>query len=242
MELKVLCMYPDIMDLYGDLGNITILKYRCLKRGINCIIDTYSIGDNKDFCDYDLIFLGGGSDKDQMLIFQDILDIREDIKKAIINNKFILLICDGYQLFGKYYIDSDGNKIEGLNLFDYYTESSSKGRCIGNIAIKPNIEGLNDLIVGFENHGGQTFGVSTPLGEVLNGHGNEFEGKFEGFFKDNVLGTYLHGPLLSKNPELVDFIIKKSIESKYGEIDLCKLDDSIEYMARDQILKKLNVK
>lgn len=153
------------------------------------------------------------------------------------------MICGGFQLFGKYYIDSDGNKIEGLNIYDYYTESNKdKGRCIGNIAIQPLIEGLKNVIVGFENHGGQTFNVKNPLGKVIKGNGNFFEGEYEGFFENNVMGTYLHGPLLSKNPELSDFIIKKSLERKHGKIQLCELDDTMENMANEQILKKLKLK
>ena len=176
MELNVCWMYHDIMDLYGDKGNMMVLKKRCLDRGIQIKIDTLSIKDECDLSTYDLLFLGGGADKEQKMLIDDLLSRKENIAKAMNENTFILLICGGYQLFGQYYISADNEKIEGLKFFDYYTETGSNGtRCIGNIAIECDLDGNKITAVGFENHGGQTRNVKTPLGHVLHGYGNSFE-------------------------------------------------------------------
>ena len=168
MNLKICWMYHDLMDLYGDKGNIQVLKIRAQKRNIECIVDTCSLKEEKDLSAYDLLFIGGGADKEQSLLVEDLLSRKENIQKAMDEGSFILLICGGYQLFGQYYLDGDGNKIEGLGFFDYYTESASRDvRCIGNIAIEVDVEGEKFKAVGFENHGGQTKNVSTPFGRVL---------------------------------------------------------------------------
>ena len=167
MELNVCWMYHDIMDLYGDKGNMMVLQKRCEERGISITIDTLSIGDQRDLRAYDLLFLGGGADKEQMMLIDDLLSRRENIREAMEQGTFVLLICGGYQLFGQYYISADNEKIEGLKFFDYYTTTGSNGtRCIGNIAIRCNLDGHEITAVGFENHGGQTCNVATPLGKV----------------------------------------------------------------------------
>ena len=220
MNLNILCLYPNIMDLYGDNGNIEILKYRCNKRNIEVNIDTYTINQEEpQFSKYDLIFLGGGSDKEQRVVAKDILKYKKQIENSIKKGTFYLLICGGFQLFGKFYKDSEGNILEGLGIFNYYTESSlnKQKRCIGNIIIESKINEETLKIVGFENHGGQTFDVETPFGKVIYGNGNKFEDQNEGIMIKNVIGTYLHGPLLSKNPELTDYIIKYCLERKYNK-------------------------
>ena len=243
MNLNILCLYPNMMDLYGDNGNIDILKYRARKRNIDIKIDTYTIGDEEpNFCEYDLVFLGGGSDKEQKVVAKDIVKYKTKIEKSINKGIFYLLICGGFQLFGKYYKDSDNNTIDGLNIFNYYTESSidKSERCIGNIIIKSVIDGQKIELLGFENHGGQTFDIDTPFGEVLFGNGNTFKNEFEGFMRENIIGTYLHGPLLSKNPELADYILKYCLERKYNKkVDLEKLDDEFEHIAKKEMLEKL---
>lgn len=241
-ELKILYLYPDILELYGDFGNIQVLRYRLEKRGIHAIIDSYSIGDKApNFCDYDLIFAGGGADQEQSILSKDLVKYSEDIKKAENEGVFFLLICGAYQLFGKYYKGADGNIIDGLKVFDYYTEASSdrKKRCIGNIVIKANLDGEESEIIGFENHGGQTYDVKTPFGTVLYGNGNKFGDTKEGFFKNNVIATYLHGPLLSKNPKLADYIIKYCLNRKYKtNVELEPLDDTFENLCREQLLNR----
>ena len=241
-ELKILYLYPDILELYGDFGNIQVLKYRLEKRGFSCIIDSYSIGDDEpNFNDYDIIFSGGGADNEQSILSKDLIQYKDKIKTAVKNGVFFLLICGSYQLFGKYYKDVDGNIIPGLEIFPYYTEAINdrKKRCIGNIVISANINGKEQKIIGFENHGGQTYDVFSPFGTVLFGNGNKFGDNKEGFFLDNVIATYLHGPLLSKNPELADYIISYCLNKKYGEnVTLKNLDDSFENLCREQLLER----
>ena len=154
---------------------------------------------------------------------------------------FFLLICGSYQLFGKYYKDVDGNIISGLEIFDYYTEAINdrKKRCIGNTVIETNLNNKNIKIIGFVNHGGQTFNISNPFGNVIYGYGNKFGDTKEGLFLNNVIGTYLHGPLLSKNPELSDYIIKYCLDRKYKDnIELIPLNDEFENKCREQLLNK----
>ena len=241
-ELKILYLYPDILELYGDYGNIQVLKYRLEKRGINAIIEQYSIGDNSpDFNSYDLVFAGGGADQEQGILADDLIKYKDNIKDAINNGVFFLLICGAYQLFGKYYKSADGDIVPGLEVFDYYTEAINdrKKRCIGNIVIEANLNGKATKVIGFENHGGQTFDISNPFGKVLFGNGNKFGDTEEGYFQNNVIATYLHGPLLSKNPELADYIIKYCLDRKYNEdVILEPLDDSFEELCRNQLLDR----
>lgn len=238
-------MYHDIMDLYGDKGNMMVLRSRCEQRGIAVTIDTLSIGDERDLTMYDLLFLGGGADKEQMILIEDLLKRKDNISDAMNQGTFVLLICGGYQLFGQYYINADNEKIEGLKFFDYYSDTGSNGtRCIGNIAIRCKLDDQTILAVGFENHGGQTKQVSQPLGEVLSGYGNSFDGKREGFYNGQVLATYMHGPLLPKNPEIADFVIYKSLKKQNPNLiitDLSKLDDTLELQAKKHMLKRLGI-
>lgn len=241
-ELKLLYLYPDMLELYGDYGNIQVLKYRMEKRGINLIIDKYSLGDEAiDFNAYDIVFAGGGADNEQTILSEDLIKYKENIKKAINNGVFFLLICGAYQLFGKYYKGVEGNIIPGLEIFDYYTEAieDRKKRCIGNIVIKTKIQDVETEVIGFENHGGQTYNIENAFGQVITGNGNKFGDKEEGFFNKNVIGTYLHGPLLSKNPFIADYIISYCLERKYLEkIELEKLNDTFEEKCRKQLLKR----
>ena len=242
-ELKILYLYPDMLELYGDYGNIQVLKYRMEKRGIQCIIDRYSIGDAQpNFSEYDIVFAGGGADNEQSILAEDLIKYKENIKTAVQNGVFFLLICGAYQLFGKYYKGVDGNIIPGLDIFPYYTEAieDRKKRCIGNIVLEVELEEGNPTkVIGFENHGGQTFNSVSPFGKVLYGNGNKFGDDKEGFFLGNVIATYLHGPLLSKNPEVSDYIIGYCLDRKYGEhFELEILDDSFELECREGLLNK----
>ncbi len=242
--LKILYLYPDMLELYGDYGNIQVLKYRIESRGYKAIIDKYSIGDDSpNFNDYDIVFAGGGADNEQSILAEDLVKYKDNIKEAVENGVFFLLICGAYQLFGKYYKGVEGNIIPGLEVFDYYTVANPdrKKRCIGNIVIESDLENTNikTKIIGFENHGGQTFDISNSFGNVLFGNGNKFGDTEEGFFKNNVIATYLHGPLLSKNPELADYIIKYCLDRKYGQsVELKPLNDEFENLCRNQLLNR----
>ena len=243
MELKILWMYHDLMDLYGDKGNIETLRYRANKRGINVVVDTCTLQEKRNIEDYDIFFLGGGADKEQTLIYKDLLARKESILKAKESGTAFLLICGGYQLFGQYYLDQDGQKIDGLGIYDYYTESSDRDhRCIGNIVVKTNIHDKEVTVVGFENHGGQTKAVSNPFGKVLVGHGNTYKGKYEGYMDAQTIATYMHGPLLPKNPAIADEVILRGLNRRYVVEQLEALQDTLENAAHDAMLKRLNVK
>lgn len=237
-SIKILYLYPDMLELYGDYGNIQVLKYRIESRGYKAIIDKYSIGDAApNFNDYDIVFAGGGADNEQSILAEDLVKYKDNIKDAVNNGVFFLLICGAYQLFGKYYKGVEGNIIPGLEVFDYYTVANPdrKKRCIGNIVIETKMGN----VIGFENHGGQTFDISNSFGNVLFGNGNKFGDSEEGFFENNVIATYLHGPLLSKNPELCDYIIKYCLDRKYNKnIELEPLNDKFENLCREQLLNR----
>ena len=243
MELKILWMYHDLMDLYGDRGNIETLRYRASKRGINVVVDTCTLQEERNIEDYDIFFLGGGADKEQTLIYKDLLARKESILKAKESGTAFLLICGGYQLFGQYYLDQDGQKIDGLGIYDYYTESSDRDhRCIGNIVVEANIHDKEVTVVGFENHGGQTKAVSNSFGKVLVGHGNTYKGKYEGYMDAQTIATYMHGPLLPKNPAIADEVILRGLNHRYVVEQLEPLQDTLENAAHDAMLKRLNVK
>lgn len=185
----------------------------------------------------------GGADNEQSILAQDLVQYKDNIKEAVDNGVFFLLICGAYQLFGKYYKGANGNLIPGLEIFDYYTVANPdrKKRCIGNIVVETILgnDSFKTKVIGFENHGGQTFDISNSFGKVLFGNGNKFGDSEEGFFKNNVIATYLHGPLLSKNPELCDYIIKYCLDRKYNEnISLESLNDDFENLCRNQLLNR----
>lgn len=241
-DLKILWMYHDLMDLYGDKGNAEVLRVRAMKRGIDVTLDTCTIGQPCDISSYDLFFMGGGADHEQGLIYEDLLSRRDQIAEAMNEKTAFLLICGAYQLFGRYYRDQDGNTIEGLGFFDYYTEATDRShRCIGNIAVETTIDGETFKAVGFENHGGQTRNVTTPFGKVLSGHGNMYRSEYEGFLNDTVLATYMHGPLLPKNPKIADAVLLRALHKRHPDAVLSPLDDTLEYKAQEVMLERLHV-
>ena len=242
MKLKILWMYHDLMDLYGDKGNIQVLKTRCEKRGIDVQVDTCGIKEARTVRDYDIFFLGGGADREQNLIYEDLLSRRDAIQQAMDAGTAFLLICGGYQMFGQYYRDQAGNTVNGLSFFDYYTVAKDRDhRCIGNIAIEINMDGERFRAIGFENHGGQTMEVRTPFGKVLKGHGNQYQSEAEGFLNDQVVATYMHGPLLPKNPMIADLVLKRGLKRHYGAVDLEPLDDTLEQKAREVMFRRYSI-
>ena len=235
MKIRIGHLYPDLLNLYGDRGNIQCLKKRMQWRGIDAEVQEFQITDTISFLDLDIVLLGGGSDREQMLVCEKLKTIRQDFKEYVEDNGVVIAVCGGYQLLGHYY-DTDDGRIEGLSLVDLYTEQGTP-RLISNIVIQ------NDLfpypIVGFENHGGRTFiGDNKPLGKVLFGYGNNETEKAEGVLYKNVIGTYLHGPLLTKNPHICDYLIKNALERKYGTSDLSPLDDEQELQANRYIVER----
>jgi CobQ-like glutamine amidotransferase family enzyme len=230
-------MYPEILNLYGDIGNIICLKNRCEWRDIRVKIINFSLNNNMDdLNEGDLFFVGGGSDRGQNIVYSNFLKYSDSFKERIENEAVVLAICGGYQLLGEKYIDSEGKEVPGLGIFDYSTVSE-EGRLIGNVIIE-NALGLNPkTIVGFENHGGRTYSDYDPLGLVKVGYGNNGKDGKEGTVYKNCIGTYLHGSLLPKNPHLADYLILKALQQKYEIDELSKLDDRFEYMAHKKVLK-----
>ncbi|WP_027626190.1 type 1 glutamine amidotransferase [Clostridium lundense] len=240
MELNICHLYPDLLNVYGDMGNVLILKYRCEQRGIKVNILNVSINEDFNYENYDIVFFGGGQDYEQSIVSTDLMENKkENIKKYIEDEKVFLAICGGYQLLGKYYTTPNGEKLEGLGILDLYTEAGNT-RFIGNTVIKN--EDFNETYVGFENHSGRTYiGDLKPLGKIIHGYGNNGEDGNEGCVYKNTYGTYFHGSLLSKNPELADRLIKVALEKKYGEeITLSPLVDSLEFKAKEFIVNRNN--
>ncbi|WP_368488175.1 type 1 glutamine amidotransferase [Clostridium sp. BJN0013] len=237
MELNICHLYPDLLNVYGDLGNILILKYRAQQRGINVNIFNISLGDPFDESKYDIAFFGGGQDYEQSIVSEDLVkNKREGILNYIENENVFLSICGGYQLLGKYYSTPQGEKLSGLNVLDIYTESGNK-RFIGNTVIYN--ERFKETYVGFENHSGRTYiGDLEPLGKVIVGYGNNGEDGYEGCIYKNCFCTYFHGSLLSKNPELADRFISLALAKKYGAITLEPLDDELEIHAKNFIIAR----
>jgi CobQ-like glutamine amidotransferase family enzyme len=236
MELKIYHMYPDLLNLYGDIGNVTCLTQRCKWRGIQVEVVGFSMKHEAPLIDGDLFFIGGGSDRGQNIVYTHLRKYSNQIGELIEEGTPVLAICGGYQLLGEKYIDAEGSDVPGLGIFDYYTRSE-EGRLIGNIIIENSL-GLNpETFVGFENHGGRTYHEHQPLGKVLVGYGNNGKDKQEGMVYRNCIGTYLHGPLLPKNPQLADFLILKALERKYDLKKLPGLEDDWEYAAHNKVLK-----
>jgi len=248
-------LYPELMSTYGDRGNIIVLKKRCEWRGINVkILEIDQKTTGIELGSIDILFGGGAQDREQEIVMKDLYKKKEIIKKIIENNIPALFVCGAPQLMGHYYEPAVGKKIEGLGIFDMYTRhpGPKEDRLIGNLVaeiIEKNIlittaQLSSPYVVGFENHGGRTYlGDSVrPLAKVLKGFGNNGQDGTEGVVYKNAIGSYLHGPLLPKNPQIADWLIAKALEIKYKkEIKLEALDDALEQKAQEAILKKLNI-
>lgn len=238
LELSICHLYPDLLNVYGDMGNILILKHRAEQRGINVNVIDVSIGDTFQKDDYDIVFFGGGQDYEQSIVSEDLIKNKKDaLKDYIEDGKVFLSICGGYQLLGKYYTTPAGEKLNGLDILDIYTEAGNT-RFIGNTVIYNPI--FKETYVGFENHSGRTYiGKDLkPLGEVKVGYGNNGEDGYEGCIYKNTFCTYFHGSLLSKNPELADRLLHTALENKYKTFNFPELDNSLEIKAKDFIVKR----
>jgi CobQ-like glutamine amidotransferase family enzyme len=210
-------LYPEQLNLYGDRGNIMTLRRRCQQRGITLRVVGLGIGDALAPDEYDMLFIGGGQDKEQAPVAQDLYEMKGiGLWAAIEDDMPVLAVCGGYQLLAHYYRPAGGPDMRGLGVFDAWTihKGTHVARCIGNVAISWN--GMT--LVGFENHGGRTYlGSAKPLGKVLKGYGNNAEDHTEGAIYRNTFGTYLHGSLLPKNPHFADYLISLAIQRKYGQ-------------------------
>jgi CobQ-like glutamine amidotransferase family enzyme len=226
-ELRVCALYPDLMNIYADRGNLLMLERRCRWRGIGFELTAAGLGDAVEPDAHDLFYLGGGQDRDQRLCAIDLVETkREALHAAAARGALVLGVCGGYQLLGHRYALGD-EEIPGIGLVDLETVRSDGPRLIGNVAIEVELdEGDKKVLAGFENHAGRTRlgAAETPLGRVLKGHGNTGGSGAEGVRHASVIGTYLHGPLLPKNAWFADWLIRHAT----GVEELEPLDDRLE--------------
>lgn len=219
-NLNVAHLYGDLLNTYGDNGNLLALKYYAKKMDTDLDIDIVSLDDQFNPKDWDIVFFGGGQDYEQTIVSKDIQHKKEDLTDYIEDGGPLLAICGGYQLLGHYYVGANGEKIKGIDALDHYTLSQDDNRFIGDIVIKNTETG--EIYHGFENHNGKTFlgKGERPLGEVQSGHGNNGEDQSEGVIYKNVYGSYFHGPILTRNGELAKRIILTALSRKYPDADL----------------------
>lgn len=239
MELKICHLYPDVMNLSGDRGNVICMEKRLQWRGIEVETTGITIGQPLRAGDFDLFFLGNGQPFDQQLLLQDLEGEKaQQLKAAAEDGVPFLAICGGYQLLGNSYTGIDGQTRDGLGILDVQTRCEGK-RLVGDYAFA--CEEPETVVVGFENHAGKTWlgsGVK-PLGMTTDGHGNNGTDKTEGARYKNVFASYAHGSLLPKNPVLCDHILKLALERKYGTVDLASLDDTFALRAHDYVEQRL---
>lgn len=236
-EINIIHLYPDLLNLYGDKGNIACMQKRLEWRGIKAnVLQCTNKDSNIDLKLADIIFVGGGSDREQEIVCNKLLEKKDEIKEYVDDNGVLVAVCGGYQLLGKYYQTSN-TKIKGLGILDIYTDAGET-RLISNVVLE--CDKFSQPIVGFENHAGRTYiGDCTPLGKVKFGNGNTGVSGYEGVLYKNVIATYLHGPLLPKNPQLCDYILTCALKRKYPEFQsLSPLDDKLENTANEYVVNK----
>jgi CobQ-like glutamine amidotransferase family enzyme len=238
-ELRVCALYPDLMNIYADRGNLLMLERRCRWRGIGFRVDAASLGDTVDPDAHDLFYMGGGQDRDQALCARDLATIKRDaLHEAADGGKVVLAVCGGYQLLGHSY-ELGEEELPGVGIVDLTTVREPGPRLIGNVAIEVELNGGPSVLAGFENHGGRTHlgPDAQPLGRVLRGNGNNGSDGFEGVRRGNVIGTYLHGPLLPKNARFADWLIATAL----GLDRLDPLPDALEDEAHREALAAAGV-
>lgn len=237
LEITFAHIYPKLLNLYGDIGNVLTLKKRCEWRGIKFIQEEINLND--EFTPHDMYFIGGGQDRQQVDVADELQKHKTFLQQERDNNAVFLSICGGYQLFGHYYKAQDGSELKGIDLLDAYTLAGNK-RFIGNVTTQVDYLEPNTL-VGFENHSGLTYleGDTKAISKVIVGNGNNGEDKTEGARFKNVFGTYLHGSFLPKNPHFADFLIELALEKRYGrKIKLEPIDDNIELNTHKNLVNK----
>lgn len=240
-ELKICHLYPDILNLYGDRGNIICMTKRLEWRGIKADVTGISVGDPLDYDAYDIFFIGGGQDFEQEVLLNDLASGKaKEILQAVEEEKVFLAICGGYQMLGQYYKTWDGQQCDFIGALDLYT-IGEKERMIGNYMYQMDTADGGITVVGFENHSGKTWlGEKVrPMGKILSGHGNNGQDQTEGARYKNVFATYSHGPVLPKNPQLADLILKTALLRKYPNLEFEQLDDTFENRAHESMKKRL---
>ncbi|WP_236588143.1 type 1 glutamine amidotransferase [Tumebacillus amylolyticus] len=240
MQLKIGHLYPDLLDLYSDRGNVIILEKRAHWRGLQVTVDQISVGHEPRLADYDILVMGGGMDREQGIVAEDLQQRRENLQEAVDAGTVIVAICGGYQLLGHYFETSTGQRIPGLGILDIVTVGA-KVRMVGNVVGEMDIAGVKHNIIGYENHSGKTMlgPNATPMMRVIKGYGNSGEDKFEGVRQGNIFGTYLHGPLLAKNPILADHMIELALRRRDLSVHLDILNDDLEHRTNAKLYKRL---
>ncbi|MSQ23978.1 MAG: glutamine amidotransferase [Chloroflexi bacterium] len=232
--LRLVHLYADLMNLYGDRGNIIALQRRCDWRGIALEVQDLTLGENLEPSTVDILFFGGGQDVEQETVSRDLArGVGRAIQEAVEDGAALLSVCGGYQLLGRFFRTTEGVEIPGVGLFDAHTVAGDR-RMVGDVIVEADLGQKPSTLVGFENHSGQTFlgPGAHPLGRVQIGHGNNGVDRTEGVRYRNAVGTYLHGPLLPKNPALADWIIESALGRRDGlETPLAALDDRVELEA-----------
>lgn len=237
-SIRIYHLYPDHLNLYGDRGNMIALCRRAEWHNINIEVIPVKPGDKINFSHCDLLFMGGGQDSDQQMVAEDLKYRSDELSSAVEDGMVIFAVCGSYQLLGSHYTTGSGEKIKGLELINLYTEAGT-GRLIGNAVITCSLWSPARTLAGFENHAGKTYlgPELQPLGHVMIGYGNNGSDKTEGAVYKNVIGTYLHGSLLPKNPWLTDHLLEKALAYREQDFHPAELDDSLEQQAHDAFIK-----
>ncbi|GAB2024223.1 type 1 glutamine amidotransferase [Lactovum odontotermitis] len=234
-SLKIAHLYGDLMNTYGDNGNVLLLKYVAEKLGAVCTFEIVSLGDTFASHDYNLVFWGGGQDFEQEVIAEELKNISAELKNYIESEKPMLTVCGGYQMLGQYYIAANGEKITCTGILPHVTKNLGNDRFIGDI--ETHNDEFDETYYGFENHSGITYlaGDEKPLGRVIYGGGNNPDDNTEGLHYKNTFGTYFHGPILSRNPRLAYRLVKTALEQKYPGIQIPAFDALFSDLESEQI-------
>lgn len=237
-------LYPEMMNIYADRGNIAVFRQRLAWRGMDLVISEVGLGDDIDAGQHDLYYLGGGQDRDQNRVAKDLIRHAPVLQAAADAGAAQLYVCGGIQLAGHRYVTADGTTLPGIGILDLETRAGDS-RLIGDLVIDATIHGTIQRVVGYENHVGRTRLGSgcVPFGRVVSGHGNDGQSGYEGAVVNHVIGTYLHGPLLPKNPWVADVLLGWALEHRYGaDIVLRPLEDAIEARAHRAAIARAGVK
>jgi lipid II isoglutaminyl synthase (glutamine-hydrolysing) len=246
MQLKLAHLYPKLMNIYGDRGNILCFLHRCRTRGIDLQVQELEPGDKLNWKDFDILFMGGAQDRQQQRVAEDLVKVKgKPLKEAAEHGTVILAVCGGYQLVGQFYRSADGSELPGAGILDLHTEhpGADAERFIGNVVARWSSGGNGGAnsatLVGFENHGGRTFlgGRAQPLAQIVSGYGNNGQDGTEGAVYKNVYGTYLHGSLLPKNPAFADHLIGIALARRYKGARLEAIDDRVEETAHAEAVR-----
>ena len=238
LKLRLAHLYPKLMNIYGDRGNILCLQRRCRERGIEFEVEDLELGDKLKPREYDLVFIGGAQDREQRRVAEDLLSLKgQPLREAAERDIVILAVCGGYQLMGLFYRTAEAEELPGLGVLDMWTAhpGPQARRFIGNIVVEWHL----GTLVGFENHGGRTHlgPRAAPLGRIIAGFGNNGEDGCEGATYRNVYGTYLHGSLLPKNPRFADHLIETALRRTHNDVALAPLDDAVEDTAHSEAVR-----